>query len=132
IAIWPNGEQALANVLRIVEEARRFDRRATSFRAFAEWLDTQEARQQAGDAPVVEEGTDGVRMMTVHKAKGLEFSVVILCHPTAPRTTFRPTRWIEGRRWVAPICDLMPRELREHEALVRAHDDAERVRIGYV
>ena len=29
-------------------------------------------------APIVEEGTDGVRIMTVHKAKGLEFDVVVL------------------------------------------------------
>ena len=38
---------------------------------------------QAAEAPIVEEGTDGVRLMTVHKAKGLEFPVVILADITA-------------------------------------------------
>ena len=34
-------------------------------------------------APILEEGSDGVRLMTVHKAKGLEFPVVILADMTA-------------------------------------------------
>ena len=40
VAIWPSGEQALANVLRLVDMARRFEASgATSFRAFIEWLE---------------------------------------------------------------------------------------------
>jgi hypothetical protein len=38
---------------------------------------------QAAEAPILEEGSDGVRLMTVHKAKGLEFPVVILADITA-------------------------------------------------
>ena len=35
IAMWPTGEQALANCLRLVDLARRFEQRgASSFRAF--------------------------------------------------------------------------------------------------
>ena len=37
---------------------------------------------QAAEAPILEEGSDGVRLMTVHKAKGLEFPVVILADLT--------------------------------------------------
>ena len=48
IAIWPAGEQALANVLRVLEMARRFEARgATSFRAFVERL---EADAESGEA----------------------------------------------------------------------------------
>ncbi|HLY39552.1 MAG TPA: UvrD-helicase domain-containing protein, partial [Candidatus Binatia bacterium] len=73
-AVWPTGEQALANVSRLMDLARRAERTGvTSFRAFVEWLSEQAEHGEAGDAPIVEEGTEGVRMMTVHGAKGLEF-----------------------------------------------------------
>jgi hypothetical protein len=39
IALWPTGEQALANCLRLVDMARRFERRACSFRAFVEQIE---------------------------------------------------------------------------------------------
>src|SRR5207244_10317628 len=42
LAIWPTGQQALANVTRLMDLARRAERsRITSFRAFVEWLDAQ-------------------------------------------------------------------------------------------
>jgi superfamily I DNA/RNA helicase len=47
IAMWPTGEQALANCLRMVDLARQFERRgASSFRAFVERMDADaEARR---------------------------------------------------------------------------------------
>src|SRR5262249_61332202 len=82
IAMWPTGEQALANCLRMVDLARRFEQRgASSFRAFVERTEANADAGQAEDAPIVEQGTEGVRMMTVHRAKGLEFPVVILADP---------------------------------------------------
>ena len=74
LAIWPTGEQALANCLRIVELARVFERRgASSFRAFVESLEEEAEQGRSEEAPVVEEGTEGVRIITVHRAKGLEW-----------------------------------------------------------
>jgi ATP-dependent exoDNAse (exonuclease V) beta subunit len=56
--------------------ARRYEAAgATSFRAFVDHLADQADSGAAADAPVVEEGTEGVRVMTVHKAKGLEFGL---------------------------------------------------------
>jgi len=70
----------------MVDLARRFERRgASSFRAFVERTDADAEAGQAENAPVVEQGTEGVRMMTVHRAKGLEFPVVILEDPTCRR-----------------------------------------------
>src|SRR5207342_1733225 len=69
LAVWPTGEQALANVTRLMDLARRSERTGvTSFRGFVEWLTEQAEHGEAGDAPIVEEGTEGVRMMTVHGA----------------------------------------------------------------
>ncbi len=42
-----------------------------SFRGFVELLNTRAEGEDPGEAPVLEEGTEGVRIMTVHSAKGL-------------------------------------------------------------
>ena len=48
VAIWPTGEQALANCLRVMDLARRFERSgATSFRAFVERLEEDAERGEA-------------------------------------------------------------------------------------
>jgi ATP-dependent helicase/nuclease subunit A len=63
IAMWPTGEQALANCMRMVGLARRFEQRgASSFRAFVERMEADAEAGQAEDAPIVEQGTEGVRM----------------------------------------------------------------------
>ena len=135
LAMWPSGEQALANALAIVDLARNFDARgSTSFRAFVEALEEQAERGQGGEAPIVEEGTEGVRLMTVHKAKGLEFPVVILCDPVAPAKTTTVFRFTDAARKLSAhaLCGCRPFELRENEELARRHDDAELVRLSYV
>ena len=134
IAIWPNGEQALANVLRVVDLGRRFEAAgASSFRGFVERLRDQAERNEAADAPVVEDGSEGVRIMTVHKAKGLEFPVVVLADPTVAHTG-RPTRHIEPERsqCLVPLAGCIPAELREREAEVLERDAAESIRLTYV
>ncbi|HEX5634007.1 MAG TPA: 3'-5' exonuclease, partial [Gemmatimonadales bacterium] len=135
IAIWPHGEQALANVLRMLDLARRFEADgATSFRAFVERLDDDAASGEAGDAPVVEEGTEGVRIMTVHRAKGLEFAVVILCEPSAPPTWQNPSRYVDSESglWAQALMGCMPHELLTHRDEALARDEEEAVRLAYV
>ena len=135
IAIWPTGEQALANVLRVVDRARAFERAgAPSFRAFLERLEDEAARGQAEEAPIVEEGTEGVRMMTVHKAKGLEFPVVILADMTCNATFETPTRHVDAEKglWVQPLCRAVPLDLLRNADLERRRDRAEADRLAYV
>jgi ATP-dependent exoDNAse (exonuclease V) beta subunit len=135
IAIWPTGEQALANCLRVVDLARRFERRgAPSFRAFVDRLESDAERGEAEEAPVVEEGTEGVRIMTVHKAKGLEFPVVILADPTCAATREPPTRHVDAKRrlWVEALCGCAPPELIEQHEDEARRDREEAVRLTYV
>jgi ATP-dependent exoDNAse (exonuclease V) beta subunit len=83
---------------------------------------------------VVEEGTEGVRIMTVHRAKGLEFPVVILADPTAPVSFAQPTRHVEtdGGLWAEALAGCVPVELEEHRDEVLARDREEGIRLAYV
>jgi ATP-dependent helicase/nuclease subunit A len=131
-AIWPTGEQALANVSRLMDLARRSERTGTiSFRAFVDRLADDAERGEASDAPIVEEGTEGVRIMTVHRAKGLEFPVVILTDLTANETPSEPSRWVDTARGLCAmrLAGAAPPELQEHrdEELAREKEEAARV-----
>jgi ATP-dependent exoDNAse (exonuclease V) beta subunit len=134
IALWPTGEQALANCLRLVDLARRFEHVASSFRAFVEQLERDAESGEADEAPIVEEGTEGVRVMTVHKAKGLEFPVVILADPTCPSSRDTPSRHVDPSRrlWLEPLCGCAPTELLEAADEELRRDRAEEMRVVYV
>ena len=135
-AIWPTGEQALANLMRLMEMARRYEAAsgATSLRGFVDLLEERADSEQAGDAPVVEEGTEGVRIMTVHSSKGLEFPVVILADPTCNETAGAARRYVdpERRLCVQTLAGGAPRELIEHAAEELRRDEEEAVRVLYV
>jgi ATP-dependent exoDNAse (exonuclease V) beta subunit len=134
IALWLTGEQALANCSRLVGFARRFEPDASSFRAFVERMEADAERGDAGEAPIVEEGSEGVRMMTVHKAKGLEFPVVILADPTCPAAGTKPSRHVVPARgqWLQPLCGCAPFELLEAAGEELQRDHAEAIRLTYV
>jgi ATP-dependent exoDNAse (exonuclease V) beta subunit len=135
IAVWPNGEQALANVLRLVDHARRFERHgAASFRAFVEHLEEQAERGLGAESPVVEEKTEGVRLMTVHRAKGLEFPVVVMADPTCSLVGREPSHHVDtvARLWAEPLCGAVPLDLLEQRDTELARDRAEAVRVAYV
>jgi ATP-dependent helicase/nuclease subunit A len=128
------GEDDLAYCQRLIDMARHFEGGASSFRAFVEKLEADAERGEADEAPIAEEGTEGVRVMTVHKAKGLEFPVVILADPTCNAARDTASRHIEPARrlWLEPLCGSAPIELLEaaEEELIRDH--AEAARVAYV
>lgn len=135
VAMWPAGEQALSNMLRLVDVARREDALGTiGFRAFVERIANESGKAGASEAPAVEEGSDGVRLMTVHKAKGLEFPVVILVDPTSPLRPERPSRWLDAEAKVSlqALAGCMPYGLAQRAEEVLADDEAENARLAYV
>ncbi len=133
-ANWSTGEQALANVARLMDMARRSERGGLiSFRAFVDWLVDQAETGEASDAPIIEEGLDGVRIMTVHKAKGLEFPVVILADMTA-NAAREASRWSDPQRGlcVMTLAGCSPPELLEHADEEKQLDIEEAARVLYV
>src|SRR5262249_10560810 len=123
------GEQSLANVLHVAELARQYEAGGgISFRGFIDQLRTAAALEGA-DAPILEESSDGVRLMTVHKAKGLEFPVVILADLTCRMSRNEASRYLDLDRGLCAmkIGGWAPHELYDHEAEEVMRDEAEGV-----
>ncbi len=131
----PGGEQALANVLHVAELARQYELDGgMSFRGFVETLHAEASRGHAAEAPILEEGSDGVRLMTVHKAKGLEFPVVILADITARLAPYEAGRHIDTDRGLCAlrIGGWSPSDLNDNRDTELGREAAEGERVAYV
>jgi ATP-dependent helicase/nuclease subunit A len=134
-ALRPSGEQVLANVLHIGELARKYEASGgLSFRGFVEEVRAGADAAEAGEAAMFEEGSEGIRMMSVHKAKGLEFPVVILADITAKICQSHPSRHIDSSSSLCaiPLAGCVPLDLQERGEVELARDRAEGVRLAYV
>jgi ATP-dependent exoDNAse (exonuclease V) beta subunit len=134
-ALRTGGEQALANVLHIAELARQYEMGGgISFRGFVEELRVAAETAQVSEAPILEEDSDGVRMMTVHKAKGLEFPIVILADLTCKLSRPDASRWIDqdGGLCALKIGGWAPTDLLLHGGIEVERDRAEGHRLAYV
>ncbi len=133
-ALWQAGDQVLANVLRLVQIARTFEESGgLSFRGFVDHLDSLSEESDRSEQPMIEDGVEGVRLMTVHKAKGLEFPVVILCEITSPFSSGASRHVDPDRKLFAMrLAGGSPWELIEHEDTEAQRDRAESLRLLYV
>jgi ATP-dependent helicase/nuclease subunit A len=77
----PGGIRRMANVRKLMRMAREYEAdEGRDLRGFVDAIaerDALEARE--GEAPLEAEALNAVRMMTIHRAKGLEFPVVCVC-----------------------------------------------------
>jgi ATP-dependent helicase/nuclease subunit A len=139
-ALGFEGAQRLANLEKLVSDASEFarDGRLT----LLELIDALEERprgEEEGESPLADEQTDAVRLMSIHRAKGLEARVVILADLAAGRVHFTERDWkigidrssgeerltIEGPGFLNTACAIKRLENRAHEA-------AEDTRLLYV
>ena len=76
----PHGEQRVANLMKVLDQARDLETsQHFTYRAFTQWLTTQqEEGTMEGEAPGPDSSEDRITLMTIHKAKGLEFPVVFV------------------------------------------------------
>ncbi len=79
VGALPSGESRCANLRLLFEKARRFEE--SSFRGlfnFLIFMQRLRDHEDMGTAKLMGEGQDVVRIMSIHKSKGLEFPVVFL------------------------------------------------------
>jgi ATP-dependent helicase/nuclease subunit A len=137
------GEARLANLEKLAESARSFAAKGLfTFADFVEYARSfveEEARE--GPAPAYGEESDVVRIMTIHKAKGLEFPVVFLADSSRDATRgggrSLPVAWAPGVG-LAPKLKDPERRLADTPASIvakadgRSRDEAESLRRLYV
>ena len=80
VSAMPGGERRKANVEMLLEKAVAYEK--TSYRGlfhFIRYMDRlQKYEVDYGEADVVNESADAIKLMTIHKSKGLEFPVVFV------------------------------------------------------
>lgn len=82
VGLLPNGALRQANLKTLFEKAKQYEK--ASFKGlfnFIQFIDR--LKQQNGDltsAKLIGENEDVIRIMSIHKSKGLEFPIVFLCN----------------------------------------------------
>ena len=139
----PAGEARFANVRKLVRLATEFEaREGRDLRGFLDFLAARAESDAEAQAATAAEGHEGVRIMTVHNAKGLEFGVVavpdlarsLLAGGRAPLLTIgreeQPRVGLQLRRLGAPSINLF-----DHDALceeAKERDAEEGLRLFHV
>lgn len=134
-AMRPAGARVLSNLHRLLELAGTFEQRGgLSFRGFVERLEEGAEYAQSVEAPVVEESAEGVRVITAHSAKGLEFPVVILADLDGGSARRNPARHLDPdtRTAALRLLGYAPEILKTHAPLEAAREEAEELRLAYV
>ena len=82
VGLMPNGNLRQANLKKLFEKAREFEKISLkglfNFILFMEKLGT--SSNNIDSARIIGENDDVVRIMSIHKSKGLEFPIVFLCN----------------------------------------------------
>lgn len=81
VAAMPGGEQRLANLDMLLVRAKAFE--STSYKGLYHFVryvgQLQKYDVDYGEAGIYAETTNAVRIMSIHKSKGLEFPIVFVC-----------------------------------------------------
>ena len=138
-ALRPQGIQRVANLLKLVDTARALSAQGLhTLTALNRFLAQQQDAAEEAESPVVEEHDPALRLLTIHRAKGLEFPVVILADAVYNQRRSNRTGIID-RIGGSLELQIGPRALtcttqewQKAEAREQARDAAEERRLWYV
>ncbi len=128
----------MANLLKVKQTAATLsDRPYLTFSGFIDLLVTRlDEQPEEPESPLAEESSDAVQILTIHKAKGLEFSIVVLpgLHQGRGRERAAPSvvyDWSTGTYGLSTGSLATMGYVRVQEKLVE-RQEAERKRVCYV
>jgi len=134
------GRRRMANVRKLMRLAREFEaEEGRDLRAFIDYVaERDELGDRQGEAPLEPEDVQAVRLMTVHRAKGLEFPVVCVADLGKPGREDRSALQIsdDGSIGISlaqlgggSVASARLKEIRERQKLA---DEEEEKRVFYV
>jgi len=134
----PAGEQRAANLTKLIDDASAYERTPdATFGGFVRWVEERATAAEEAESPLDDEDGNFVKLVTIHKAKGLEFPVVVLADLAGERQ--RRDNSVVNRREATfdmklgpqdrGICTLSFEAATEHEKL---REEAESRRLLYV
>jgi ATP-dependent helicase/nuclease subunit A len=135
------GAQRIANMEKLVARAERLARQGLSLEEVLVSLERENSGERSeGDSPLADEKVNAVRVLSIHKAKGLEYPVVILPdigrEAGGRKEAETDVAWLEqdGRGWLAvrlrgPVLNTAGVH---QQVLNRQHEIAEEKRVFYV
>ncbi len=128
--------RARANIMKLLAMAREFENRpGGSLRRFIGYIQDAIADERAEpDAPAEEASRESVSLLTIHKAKGLEFPVVILAALCATDKPKKENLLIDTKTGIleASMHGFDTRKHSEQDELEKKKAEAENIRILYV
>ena len=134
------GPQRIANLRKLVARAEDLARRGLSLEESLRALEDEfQEQRDDGESPLADETVDAVRILSVHKAKGLEFDVVVVPDLGRESQHSRPSGTAVA--WVPEDGGLLGIRLPDgttnlawvkHERAARLHEEAEERRVFYV
>jgi ATP-dependent exoDNAse (exonuclease V) beta subunit len=136
----PSGRRRMANVRKLMRLAREFEaEEGRDLRRFIDYVaERDELGDRQGEAPLEPEDVQAVRLMTVHRAKGLEFPVVCVADLGKPGREDRSALQISDDGSVGislaqlgggSVASTRLTEIRERQRLA---DEEEEKRVFYV
>lgn len=81
VLLYDNGQQAKANLIMLIEYAKNYEANGVKgLSRFIKYLEYTEKSEGLKQASIISESDNAVKIMTIHRSKGLQFPICIVAH----------------------------------------------------